>query len=87
MFKHNEFPKHTLLSNNSFLYFVNLSTECFPLAFTVISNFNLKYEQNQTLKSTSPLATLTLMCVAYITAMSHENRLYVPPPVLSTLSP
>lgn len=66
MFKDTKFPKHTLSSNNSLLYFVNLSTECFPLAFTAILHFNLKHEQNQNLNSIFPLATPSLMCITYM---------------------
>lgn len=66
MFKDTKFPKHILSSDNSFLYFVNHSTECFPLAFTAILHFNLKYEENQNLNSISPLAIPSLMCITYM---------------------
>lgn len=36
MFKDTEFQEHIISSSNSFLYLINLSTECFPLAYSII---------------------------------------------------
>lgn len=36
MFKDTEFQKHIITSNNSFLYLINLYTEYFSLAYSII---------------------------------------------------
>lgn len=67
VFKDTEFPTHIILSNNSFLYFINLSTECFRLAYAIISHFNVKYEQIKLLiLLTCPLDILSLMFTTYM---------------------